>query len=527
MKKLILIILSLFNYSFVNAQIIQPVMIIPGWLQADSIYARAVLIDTIKTEYTTFKDSSITIEDNDKAFITTDSLNIDDNFIVDKDGNVGIGTSSTNSAPLYVVSSTTEGIIIAHSNYLANYGRWYMEADGDMVLSNDEGSRSISLISGRNIQLNAATSRDIVLNANQLDVNTYLQWDSGTALFTEGSSGNVGIGTNFPGTKLETADNTANAAHSLATFLNDDEQATGETGQTTDILFEMKGTIDGGSNYTNQESGKISNYKISDYFHAADETDNDAGLKISTVTNGAYELNTTFSSDDVEIAGNLTVNGLIDGGGDYGEMGNAYGSDATEALAVAGQWYAMYHANINAGLLEGWTYTDGHAGAISATSTGAGATVTMTSAGHTLVADDWVTINGTTTYNGVEQIVSISGNDFVITATNSEADEGGGNAAFQEGSYLECNTAGKYRGVWTCSFKQSAANAQAIIISPFVDGTQSTKAVGVEYLANVNDVATPAGNGMMDFTVGQRIWFGVQSTVAQTITSKVRNVTIE
>jgi len=506
MKKLILIILLLLNFSFANAgDIIQPVMIIPGWLQADSIYARAVLVDSIKTDHTTFKDSSITIESSDKTFITTDSVSIGGNFVVDKSGNVGIGTSPDTK----------------------------LHVDGD-----------ISITSG-NIFGTVAGSATIGLT------NSYLYFSNTTGFIREGGYGhyvdlcdanlnlaisatghfihllsNVGIKTATPGTTLEMADNTANAAHSMITILNDDEPATAETGQTSDVLFEMKGTIDNGSNYTNQESGKFSNYKISDYFHASDETDNDAGFKISTVTDGSYVLNTTFSDDDVNIAGDLTVTGSISGNSDYGEMGNVYGSDATEVLAVADQWYAMYHANINVGLIKGFTYTDGQAGAISATSTGAGATVTMTSAGHTLEADDWVTINGTTTYNGVEQVVSVDGNDFVVTATNSEADEGGGNAAFQEGSYLECNTAIKYRGMWTSCMTQSLANAQTTTISPYINGTQATKAVALKYLSNANDIAAPSGNGIMNFNVGDRIWFAIQSTAAQTITFKVRNISI-
>lgn len=217
------------------------------------------------------------------------------------------------------------------------------------------------------------------------------------------------------------------------------------------------------------------------------------------------------------------------GASDYGEMGNVYGSSATEAIATADQWTAMYHANITGSaphLNSGFSFVAGTAGAISATSTGAGATVTMTSAAHTLAANDWITINGTTTYNGVEMVDSINGNDFYITATNSEADEGGGAAAFQEGSYLLCATTGLYRGMWSCSFSQSLNNSETSIISPFVNGTQSTKATASRLLANNTDVGAIGGNGIMSFTAGDRIWFGVQTTAAQTLTFIVRNVSI-
>jgi len=469
MKKLILIILLLLNFSFANAgDIIQPVMIIPGWLQADSIYVRAVLVDTFKTDHTTFKDSSITIESSDKTFITTDSVSIGGNFVVDKSGNVSIGTSSANYK-LNIAGSSS----LLHLDGL-NHARMYIDAAdagrNATITFQTNGVDKISI--GKTDEDLYGDGEDFFIGKRSDSVDPWLVIDD--------DNGYVAVNTTIPDHLLDVA-----GKGNLAL-----------TG------------VDVGTDSTVIDSNSITIGGIT-----ADS--------MLTVKEGGH------FGRDVLIDGDLTVTGTINGSGDYSEMGNVHGSDATEVLAVADQWYAMYHANINSGLLEGWTYTDGHAGAISATSTGAGATVTMTSAGHTLAAGDWVTINGTTTYNGIEEIVSISGNDFVITETNSEADEGGGDAAFQEGSYLECVITGKYRGIWTCSFKQSAANAQTTIMSPFVNGTQLDKDTSEEYLANANDVATPAGNGIINFTAGQRIWFGVQSTVAQTITSKVRNVSIE
>jgi len=83
-------------------------------------------------------------------------------------------------------------------------------------------------------------------------------------------------------------DNPANTNWTGVHLLNGDEGATGETGQTADIEFEMQGTINGGTAHTIQQAAKISAYKISDYFHASDETDNDAGLKFYGVTDGSY-----------------------------------------------------------------------------------------------------------------------------------------------------------------------------------------------------------------------------------------------
>jgi len=104
---------------------------------------------------------------------------------------------------------------------------------------------------------------------------------------------------------VEAAANNGNAAKTLFKQLNNDETSTGETAQTIDNIFEFKGTKDDGSSYTNQEAGKLSWYKINDYFHASDETDQDAGLKLYTVTDGAYKLNSTWSDDDLTVAGDV------------------------------------------------------------------------------------------------------------------------------------------------------------------------------------------------------------------------------
>lgn len=125
------------------------------------------------------------------------------------------------------------------------------------------------------------------------------------------NDGKVGFLTTAPGTNIEIADNTANAAHSFFTMLNTDETATGETGQTVDVIFELKGTVDSGTNHTNEEAAKISVYKIADYWDAANQDDNDAGLKLYTVTDGTYVLNTTFSDNDVTIADALGVTGAF------------------------------------------------------------------------------------------------------------------------------------------------------------------------------------------------------------------------
>jgi len=121
------------------------------------------------------------------------------------------------------------------------------------------------------------------------------------------TEGKIGLGTVSPGTTLEIAGGNGSAAHPLLTIVNNDTTLTTETGQTSDVIFEFLGSSNGGVAYTNQEAGKLSSYKIADYYHASDETDQDAGLKLYTVTDGAYVLNSTFSGDDLATVGTISA----------------------------------------------------------------------------------------------------------------------------------------------------------------------------------------------------------------------------
>ena len=64
-------------------------------------------------------------------------------------------------------------------------------------------------------------------------------------------------------------------------------------------------------------------------------------------------------------------------------------------------------------------------GTITQTSTGAGATVTFTSASHNLAVDDRVTVSSTTSYDANYSVTAVATNTFTVSATNSESSETG------------------------------------------------------------------------------------------------------
>jgi hypothetical protein len=99
-----------------------------------------------------------------------------DLFYVKPSGNVGIGTSSP--ASLLETKRSDTGV------------HWTLDRDGTDVATIGASSAGI--------EIDSATGQAITLNADNLDVDTKINWDSGLSLIVEGSSGNVGIGTASP-----------------------------------------------------------------------------------------------------------------------------------------------------------------------------------------------------------------------------------------------------------------------------------------------------------------------------------------
>ena len=212
------------------------------------------------------------------------------------------------------------------------------------------------------------------------------------------------------------------------------------------------------------------------------------------------------------------------GSSDYGEMGNVYGSSATEVLHSNDEWHGMFHANITGSaphLNSGFSFVAGKDGSGNITSAQAGAAINIADAAHGLLDDDIVTVQSAN-HVGVGTVVYVDSGNFEvdIAYVGDEA------STWQMGSYLLVATSGTYRGAWNASFSQSLNNTQTSIITPFVNTTQSTKAVAARLLANNTDVGSIGGNGLMAFSANDRIWFAAQTTAAQTLTFTIRNVTL-
>lgn len=90
------------------------------------------------------------------------------------------------------------------------------------------------------------------------------------------AAGAVTIGSTLQAQQV-TAYNTADNAEAVGLRLwNYDDPLTGEVGQAVSIHAWLRTTIDGGSNYTNENAGSIVFGKVSDYFNASGQADNDS-----------------------------------------------------------------------------------------------------------------------------------------------------------------------------------------------------------------------------------------------------------
>jgi hypothetical protein len=216
---------------------------------------------------------------------------------------------------------------------------------------------------------------------------------------------------------------------------------------------------------------------------------------------------------------------LTEGSSDYGEMGNVYGSSATEVINSVSEWHGMCHANITGSaphLNSGFSFVVGKLGSGNITTAQGGAAINIADVAHGLLDNDFVTVQSAN-HVGVGTVVYVDADNFEvdITYVGDEA------STWQMGSYLLVATADIYFSVWNASFTQSDNATRTSIVTPYINTTICTKPTSRRALDNNTDEGSIGGNELISVSAGDRYWFACQSSDPQTLTFTVRNVSIK
>ena len=197
----------------------------------------------------------------------------------------------------------------------------------------------------------------------------------------------------------------------------------------------------------------------------------------------------------------------------------AQSSDHAATVTVintATAWHAMGgNGNWTANKLNSWSFVDGTAPvAITVYATAdAGAATTVTAAGHGLSDGDTVTIDGSTNYNSIAQVHTVSnvaGADFKIDVAFA-GDDGAGNVS--RGPYLlaGANAAGEYEIAWHMSSGQPGGGAQAFEGSVFVNATEIDDLHSHRKFGAGGDVGSWASEAIQTIAASDRVWMAVNN----------------
>lgn len=203
-----------------------------------------------------------------------------------------------------------DGTNIPTSNY-----SWITDLTTTKTITAEQFTSTDDIImQGHLLTLGNETATDIVISFKALTYDATITFDESDNEFDFGSSLITTTGTLRAGVGTLSGNN-ANATFTLLNLNNTDTPESADTFQTSDLVFNLTGQI--GVTVALHEAAKISAYKVSDWFHASDETDHDSGLKFYTTHDGTSTLQLTI--DDVGLAtfvGNISTIDLTLTGGD-------------------------------------------------------------------------------------------------------------------------------------------------------------------------------------------------------------------
>ena len=166
------------------------------------------------------------------------------------------------------------------------------------------------------------------------------------------------------------------------------------------------------------------------------------------------------------------------------------------------------------GFIKNMEFDLGSAGATSAFADGENGAVLVTSNGHQLLTGDFITIMGSTNYNGVFQVLEVATNTFKILSTWVAND---GIATWIEPTSLTANKAGVYH--LDAHISASVDGLCTLIWKPYINTIPVVKGTVERKFPN-NDVGNSAFAIFIELLVGDKVWMSVKSDSLVDITSK-------
>lgn len=196
-------------------------------------------------------------------------------------------------------------------------------------------------------------------------------------------------------------------------------------------------------------------------------------------------------------------NGRQNNDRNYGEFfthENATATVINEANAAT-----LLHGIMSAGANSGFTFSAGSTGAITAWADAGDGEVTATSVGHSLTANDEISIDSTTNYNGVYKVASVTTDTFNIVAT-WVADDAAGN--YVEGDVLTVGVKGAYAFAYAVSMT-SAGNNKRYEFNLVKNGDLCTKCASERFLATGADLGSLGSGAIFEAEIGDKIAMSV------------------
>lgn len=224
----------------------------------------------------------------------------------------------------------------------------------------------------------------------------------------------------------------------------------------------------------------------------------------------------------IDSDGNLTLAGFT-----ASEFASMYFNANSTATTIETADTPIGLRLFTAGSLEDWIFNAGSTAAITvyADYSGTVAGTILATSTHGLTTGDFITIRGTTNYNGVFEVTVVDSTHFYFTDT-WVADDGASD--FDQASYLEAgaNSLGTYSVDWAISTAEGGGAGSTVLYTPYKNTTIISQARNERKFAN-NDVGSISGGGDITIAAGDRIYITVKSTGTNTITNSYGSVRLQ